>query len=144
MGLKEFDWFLLKYFELFKVIELIIKNGKICVNELDRPKEQEKYQDIFPKSIFTLRRKLNEMVESKLLQKETTKEHEKNNAHYVYSNTGNLEELIILLHNRLSVLIKESINLKEIKYLDIKLLEDLISRGRLFETQKSAKVLETN
>ena len=140
MELKESDRFLLQYFELFNIIELIIENGKIYFNEL----EQEKYKDIYPKHISTLRRKLNEMVELKYLRIESARDHEINNTHIIYCSTGNLEKLIILLHNRLSALIHKSFKIKEIENLDVKLLEDLISRGQLFETQKSAKALGAN
>lgn len=140
MELEESDQFLLKYFDLYKIFELIIENGKIYFNEL----EQEKYKDIYPKHISTLRKKLNEMIELKYLRIESAREHEINKSHIVYCSTGNLEKLIILLYNRLSALIHKSFKIKDIENLDVKLLEDLISRGQLFETQKSAKALGAN
>lgn len=140
MELEESDQFLLKYFELFNIIESIIENGIICINEL----EQEKYKDIFPKDITTLRKKLNEMVERKYLRKEPARWHDKNKSHIVYCCTENLKEIIILMHNRLSALIHKSFKIEEIENLDGKLLEDLISRGQLFEMQKSAKASGAN
>ena len=140
MELEESDQFLSEYFELFDIIEFIIENGIICIKEL----EQEKYKDIYPKDISTLRKKLNKMVERKYLRKEPARWHDKNKSHFVYCSTENLEELLILLHNRLSALIHKSFKIKEIENLDVKLLEDLISRGQLFEMQKSAKASGAN
>lgn len=140
MELEESDQFLSEYFELFNIIEFIIENGKIYFNEL----EQEKYKDLYPKDISTLRKKLNKMVERKYLRIESARDHEINNAHIFYCSTGNLEELIILLYNRLSAFINKSFKIKEIENLDVKLLEDLISRAQLFETQKSAKAIGAN
>ena len=144
MELEKSEQFLLQNFELFKVIESIIENGKICINELDRLREREKFKDIYPKGISTLRRKLNKMVECKYLRKESAREHEKNKAHFVYCCTENLKKSMILLHNRLSALIHTSFEIDEIENLDVKLLDDLISRGQLFEMQKSARALGSN
>lgn len=143
--LKELDRFLLEFFELFKVIELIIEKGFICFKELDRPENQEEGTSIYSKSISTLRRKLNKMVGRKYLQKEPARWHDKDNAHFTYNSTQNLKKILVLLHNRLSaLLINRKISLDVIEKLDVELLERLISRVQLYEIEKSAKILGTN
>ncbi len=144
MELEEFDKFLMEFFELFKVIETIIENKKICIQELNRLKDHENNKNIYSKSISTLRRKLNKMVDHKYLQKESARWHDKDNAHFVYLNTPNLEEILILIYNRLSALINRKFDIDVIEKLDVRLLEDLISRVRLYEMQRSAKALGSN
>lgn len=151
--LNELDQFLSHHFDLFEIIEDIIENRFVCFKELHKSENQGEDTCVYSKSVFTLRKDLNEMANRKYLQKkrivrekrkEPTTEKNIDNAHYTYHSTETLERLIVLMHNRLSALINKSFNLKEIKFLDVKLLEDLISRLNLYEEIKTAKALGTN
>jgi hypothetical protein len=144
MELEESDKFLMEFFELFKVIERIVENDNICIKELNRPKDHENNKKIYSKSISTLRRKLNKMVDYKYLLKESARRHDKDNAHFVYGKTDNLQEILILMHNRLSILINRKIDKAVIEKLDVRLLEDLISRVRLNEMLNTTKALGSN
>ena len=140
--LKELDRFLQEFFDLFKVIELIIEKGFICFKELYKPENQEEGTNIYSKGISTLRREINKMVDCNYLQKESARRHKKKKSHFAYAGTQNLKIILVLLHNRLSALLinYDKIDLDVIEKLDVELLERLISRMRLYETKKSAKI----
>lgn len=99
MESEEFDKIIMRYFAIFPVIEYIIQNGKLCVSELQ--KNPSLHEKLYSKSISTLRRKLNTLVERGLLSKESTREQDTPEKHDVYFSTPKLESMLISISDLL-------------------------------------------
>jgi len=105
--MEEFDRTMIDdIFSLFRVLEHIKFHGKLCVNELQT--DPWLHEKLYPKSISTLRRKLNSLVKHGILSKESARTYDIPHAHHVYFATPKLQSVMVAIRNYLLEILNKS------------------------------------
>lgn len=135
---------LLKNFELFLIIQYIIKNKFLCVRDLKN--DPELLSKLYAKSISTLYRDLDRLVECGFLRKDSARKEGKKYSQKVYCKTSKLEIEFLSMYNQISAFINDpkAISLDFMGIIDIEILKDLISRVDLFGKQNNTTIPASN
>lgn len=104
--MEEFDKIMKEVFASFRVLEHIMFFGKLCVNELQT--DPWLHGKLYPKSISTLRRKLNSLVKHGILSKESARTYDIPHVHHVYCATPKLNSVMVSIRNSLLDILDKS------------------------------------